>query len=295
MKPKIADKRPFWLLKKYQMGIQLKDITIADLARERRQKNLLLIGFMDLILLSGAWLIFRNIRKQVELSQLKSDFVSSVSHEIRTPLALISMYIETLEMGRVKSADKVKEYYTVILNETRRLSGMVNRILNFSQIENNKRKYQLSETNINEIVENAALTFQYTLENKGFRYTFVPDASLPSVMADHEALADAFVNLIDNAIKYSADQKEITVRTGMNEKYAYVEVEDHGIGIPEKNQKYIFDKFYRVTEKDLANRVKGSGLGLAIVKHIMDAHEGKIFVQSAPGSGSIFRLLFPLK
>ena len=101
---------------------------------------------MDIILLFGAWLIFRNVKKQVELSQLKSDFVSSVSHEIRTPLALITMYIETLEMGRVKDAEKIKEYYTVILNETTRLSGIVNRILSFSQIESNKRKYFFSET-----------------------------------------------------------------------------------------------------------------------------------------------------
>ncbi|MGA2407075.1 MAG: histidine kinase dimerization/phospho-acceptor domain-containing protein [Bacteroidales bacterium] len=99
---------------------------------------------MDLILLLGARLIFRNVTKQVELSQLKSDFVSSVSHEIRTPLALITMYIETLEMEKVKDPGKIKEYYTVILNETTRLSGIVNRILSFSQKESNKRKYYFS-------------------------------------------------------------------------------------------------------------------------------------------------------
>jgi two-component system phosphate regulon sensor histidine kinase PhoR len=160
---KIDDKEPFWLLKNYLMGIELKDLTIADLAKDRIKRNLLLIGLMDIILLFGAWLIFRNVTKQVELSQLKSDFVSSVSHEIRTPLALITMYIETLEMGRVKNAKKIKEYYTVILNETTRLSGIVNRILSFSQIESNKRKYCFSETDINEIVENAAHTFRYSI------------------------------------------------------------------------------------------------------------------------------------
>lgn len=291
----INNKKPFWLLKNYQMGIELRDITIADLARERIRKNLLLIGLMDLILLSGAWLIFRNFKKQVELSQLKSDFVSNVSHEIRTPLALISMYMETLEMGRVKNAEKIKEYYAVILNETTRLSGIVNRILSFSQIENNKRKYLFSATSINEIVENSALTFRFSLENKGFSYSFEPDKNLPSIMADREAIAEALVNLIDNAMKYSAGNNDIAVRTGKSDKYVFVEVEDHGIGISEKNQKYIFDKFYRVTEKNLANRIKGSGLGLSIVKHILDAHEGKIFVKSSPGSGSLFRLLFPVK
>jgi two-component system phosphate regulon sensor histidine kinase PhoR len=250
---------------------------------------------MDIILLLGAWLIFRNIKKQVELSQLKSDFVSNVSHEIRTPLALISMYIETLEMGRVTNDEKIREYYSVIFNETTRLSGMVNRILSFSQIENNKRKYTFGETNINDIVENASTTFRFTLNNKGFSYTSELDSSLPGILADREAITDALMNLIDNAIKYSAENKVLLIRTGMDNPYVFIEVEDHGIGISEKNQRFIFDKFFRVTEKNLANRVKGSGLGLAIVKHIMDAHKGKIIVKSTPGSGSVFRLLFPVK
>jgi two-component system phosphate regulon sensor histidine kinase PhoR len=277
------------------MGIELKDATIADLTKDRIRRNLVMIGLVDIILLFGAALIFRNVRKQVELSQLKSDFVSSVSHEIRTPLALITMYIETLEMGRVKNATKIKDYYSVILNETSRLSGIVNRILSFSQIESNKRKYFLSETNINELVENAANSFRYSMENKGFAYTFKPEDNLPLVMLDREAITDAFVNLVDNAMKYSTEIKDIVVRTGKYDEYIYVEVKDKGIGISEKNQKYIFDKFYRVTEMNLANRVKGSGLGLAIVKHIMDAHEGKIYVKSSPGSGSLFRLSFPVK
>jgi two-component system phosphate regulon sensor histidine kinase PhoR len=96
-------------------------------------------------------------------------------------------------------------------------------------------------------------------------------------------------------MKYSTEIKDINVRTGKYDNYVYVEVEDHGIGISEKNQKYIFDKFYRVTEKNLANSVKGSGLGLAIVKNIMDIHKGRIYVKSTPGSGSLFRLSFPVK
>jgi two-component system phosphate regulon sensor histidine kinase PhoR len=292
---KINNREPFWLLKNFLMGIELQNLTIEDLARDRIKRNLILIGLMDVLLLFGTWLIFRNIKRQVELSQLKSDFVSSVSHEIRTPLALISMYIETLDMGRVKDANKVKEYYSVILNETTRLSGIVNRILNFSQIDSNKRKYLFGDTDVNEVVEKAALTFRYSIENKGFKFTFQPDQTVPAIMADNEAIADALVNLIDNAMKYSTVNKDIIVRTGSFNNYVYVEVEDHGIGISEKDQKYIFDNFYRVTEKNLANRVKGSGLGLAIVKHIVDAHKGRINVKSSPGSGSTFRLSFPVK
>jgi two-component system phosphate regulon sensor histidine kinase PhoR len=291
----IDDKEPFWLLKNYIMGIELKEATIADLTKDRIRRNLVMIGLVDLILLFGAALIFRNVKKQVELSQLKSDFVSNVSHEIRTPLALITMYIETLELKRITDPMKINEYYAVILNETTRLSGIVNRILSFSQIENNRRKYFFSETDINEIVENAALTFRYAIDNKGFSYSFRPDKMLPLILADKEAITDAFVNLIDNAMKYSTEIRDIIVRTGESEEYVYLEVEDKGIGISEKNQKYIFDKFYRVTELNLANKVKGSGLGLAIVKHIMDAHKGKIYVKSSQGSGSLFRLSFPVK
>jgi two-component system phosphate regulon sensor histidine kinase PhoR len=277
------------------MGIELKDLTIADLTRERARRNLLIIGIMDIILLAGAFMIFRNVKKQVELSQLKSDFVSGVSHEIRTPLALITMYIETLEMGRVKDEGKIKEYYKIILNETIRLSGIVNRILSFSQIESNKRKYSFSETNINELVENAALSFRYSIDTKGFSYSFEPGENLPLVLADREAISDAFVNLVDNAMKYSSEIKEITVKTGKSDHHVFIEVADKGIGISEKNQKYIFDKFFRVTEMDLANKVKGSGLGLAIVKSIIDAHHGKIFLKSTQGSGSMFRLSLPVK
>jgi two-component system, OmpR family, phosphate regulon sensor histidine kinase PhoR len=290
---KIKDKESFWLLKNYQMGIILRDVTIEDLSRERTRRNLILIGLMDLILFSGAWLIFKNITRQVELTQMKSDFVSSVSHEIRTPLALITMYIETLEMGRVKDTSKIKEYYSVILSETTRLSSMVNRILSFSQIESNKRKFFPAEMDLNDTIENAANTFRYSIENKGFKYAFIPDHNIPLLFADKEGVSDAFMNLVDNAMKYSTSEKDITVRTGMADGFTYVEVEDHGIGIADKNQHFIFDKFYRVTEVNLANQVKGSGLGLAIVKHIMDAHKGKVTVKSTLGKGSVFRLSFP--
>jgi two-component system phosphate regulon sensor histidine kinase PhoR len=183
----------------------------------------------------------------------------------------------------------------VILQETARLSGIVNRILSFSQIDNKKRKYFFSSTSLNDIVESTAFTFRYTLETRGFTYSFEPDNSLPQLSADKDAIAEALVNLIDNAMKYSEEDKHIVVRTGKKDEYIYMEVEDHGIGIADKDQRFIFDKFYRVTGKNLAYRVKGSGLGLAIVKHIMDAHAGKIYVKSSPGAGSLFRLMFPVK
>lgn len=285
-------KKNIWLIHDYNLGIELKDKTIRDLVRSRTEKNLILMISLALVLLFGVLIIYRNLKKQIELSQLKSDFVSGVSHEIRTPLALISMYIETLDMGRVSAQEKVKEYYNIILQETQRLSGIVNKILNFSQIESGKRKYNIIDTDINNVVCKVASSYRYVLENKGFNYNIDCFGELPLIKTDPEALTDALINLIDNAIKYSGEVKEIIVRTGKTKSHVYVEVEDRGIGIAKKYQRYIFDKFYRVVEKDLAHRAKGSGLGLSIVKHMMDAHNAKIIVNSEIGKGSCFRLEF---
>lgn len=285
-------KKNIWLINNYSLGIELKDSTIKDLSRSRSRRNLILVAMLDLILLAGIWIIFRNVKKQIELSQLKADFVSSVSHEIRTPLALISMYIETLEMGRVKTQEKIKEYYRIILQETQRLSGIVNKILSFSQIESGKRKYNFSESNINDIVCKVASSYKFILENRGFSFEVHCSDNLPNVLVDSEALTDTIINLIDNAVKYSDSEKWIAVRTGALKNAVFIEVEDKGIGISSKQQKYIFDKFYRVVEKDLAHKAKGSGLGLAIVKHMMDAHNGRIIVNSELGKGSCFKLEF---
>ena len=286
-------RKHFWLLKDYSLGIELKDRTIADLARSRTQKDIAAIAVIDLMLIIGILIILRNVRKQMELAQLKADFVSNVSHEIRTPLALISMYIETLEMGRISTENKVKEYYQVILQETNRLSGIVNKILSFSQIEGGKRKYMLARTDLNTVVDEVYSVFSINLDKQGFRFDIHKVNDLPEVTADREAVVDAVVNLVDNAMKYSGDTKEITVNTGMTGNDVFIEVADKGIGISLKDQKYIFDKFYRVTEKNLALKAKGSGLGLAIVKHIADAHQGRIDVFSEKDKGSRFRLVLP--
>jgi two-component system, OmpR family, phosphate regulon sensor histidine kinase PhoR len=285
-------KKPFWLLKGYSMAIELKDQTIADLAKSRSKKDLMLIGTVDLVLFLGIWLIYRNVRKQIELSQLKSDFVSNVSHEIRTPLALISMYIETLEMGRVKTAEKVKEYYNIILQESQRLTDIVNKILNFSQIESGKRAYSFAPVQLNTLVEKVIATFKVRLEKSEFTFATKLAEGLPEIQGDSAAITDALVNLVDNAIKYSNDEKNIEIVTGRTVKYTFIEVTDKGIGISTNELKHIFDKFYRVTEKNLALKAKGSGLGLTIVKHIIDAHQGQIEVESTKGIGSTFRILF---
>ena len=254
-----------------------------------------MLVIMDVILLFGAWFVYKSIQQQIRLTRLKSEFISNVSHEIRTPLALINMYSETLEMGRIPTEEKKKEYYRVINTEANRLSNMVNNILNFSKFESGKREYHFKETDLKEEVEIILQNYGQHLDNKGFTISFKTYEDFPILLIDKEAVSEAIINLIDNAVKYSGDIKKIELVCEKNTEYAILHVIDSGIGIATKDQTLIFDKFFRVTTGNLAYKTKGSGIGLSIVKHIMDAHDGKIIVKSDTGKGSSFSLYFPLK
>jgi two-component system phosphate regulon sensor histidine kinase PhoR len=236
--------------------------------------------------------VFRNVKREVQLAQNKADFVSNVSHEIRTPLALISMFAETLEMGRVPSEEKKKEYYGIISKESHRLTGIVNKILNFSQTEANQKKLNPVRLNANEEIQEILKTYDFHLRNHGFEYSFATDRDL-TVLADSEAFSEVIINLIDNAVKYSAAKKRITISMGTENNFGTVAVKDEGIGISPADQKHIFDKFYRVSSGNLA-KSRGTGLGLSLVKQLMEAMGGKVSVKSELGSGSTFTLYFPL-
>jgi two-component system phosphate regulon sensor histidine kinase PhoR len=291
----IEHKKALWLLPGFEIGIQLIGETVEDLVKTRTYFNVMLILIMDIVLIFGVWFVYRSVRQEVKLAQLKSDFVSNVSHEIRTPLAVINMYAETLEMDRIKSEDKKKEYYKVIHTEANRLSAMVNKILNFSKIESGKRDYRFANIDINEVVGHVIQTYQHHFDHHGFECNFEKGNDLPQVNADKEAITEAIINLVDNAMKYSAGKKRIEIRAFLQKGMVGIEIKDYGIGIDDKEKKLIFDKFYRVTKGDLAHKAKGSGIGLNIVKHIMDAHQGSVSLKSTPGHGSIFTLYLPVK
>ncbi len=289
----VQQSKPLWIFPDYQIGISLVGQTTEDLVQQRAFTNILLIGLLTIVLILGVWIVYRNIKKEVELAQIKSDFVSNVSHELRTPLSLISMFSETLEMDRVKTDEKKKEYYSIISQEANRLSKIVNSILNFSKMEAGKRQYNFVDSYLNDVAENVYHSYKFHLEQKGFTFNILKDESIPIIKIDEEAVSEAIVNLVDNAVKYSNTKKEIIIRTGIENNFSFIEVEDKGIGIPEKDQKKIFDKFFRVSSGNIHN-VKGSGIGLSIVKHIVDAHKGRIELSSEVNKGSKFKLLLPL-
>ncbi len=284
--------KDLWIFPDYSLGIRTQGASLQELVRQRTRTNLYLLLGLDAILIIAVALAFRNIKREVQLAQNKADFVSNVSHEIRTPLALISMFAETLELDRVKSEEKKHEYYSIINKETQRLTGIVNKILNFSQTEANKKPLQPKPVGLSTQINEVLKTYDFHLKNKGFQYTLEIPGEV-KVLADSEALTEIIVNLLENAIKYSPDRKEITITTGTDNQMGWMAIEDYGIGISKSDQKHIFDKFYRVSSGNLA-KSPGTGLGLSLVKQLVEKLNGKISVTSEVGKGSKFTVCFPL-
>jgi signal transduction histidine kinase len=250
------------------------------------------IFFFLFFLIIGIALTIRAAIRELRLAQTKSAFVSNVSHELKTPLSLISLFAELLEIGQVKSEEKKQEYYRIIREETRRLNKLIENILDFSKIEAGGKTYNFTECDIGEVVENVISDYQYQIKNSGFELEINLEKNLPPVLVDRDAIAQAVLNLLDNAIKYSAETKKIFVAVKTHKFNVLIEIADCGLGIPRKEQKKIFEKFYRVGN-DLIHNIKGSGLGLSLVKHIVEAHQGKISVKSEVGKGSCFTISIP--
>jgi two-component system phosphate regulon sensor histidine kinase PhoR len=228
----------------------------------------------------------------MNLARMKTDFVANVSHELRTPLALIRMHAETLEMDRVPDEERKKQYYRTIMSETTRLTQLINNILDFSKIESHKKEYHLESDDLRECLIQTLNVYGYHLRTKGFRLEQKLDPAVPKISMDREAVTQALINLLDNAVKFSQEEKKIIVTLETKQNMVVLSVRDFGVGIPEAEQKKIFDKFYRV-ENSLVHNTKGSGLGLNLVKHIMNVHNGKVSVTSKEGEGSTFSLYFP--
>jgi two-component system phosphate regulon sensor histidine kinase PhoR len=288
-----VQEKDFWILPGYYLGIALKGATIDDLVASRTSTTEIFLALLGVMLAGGIFFLYSNIRREIQLSQAKSEFVSNVSHEIRTPLSLIGMFAETLETGRVTSEEKKKEYYSIIGKETSRLTKIVNRILNFSQMEANKKRFKFDMIDLNALCADILKSYFHHLEDKGFDVDFLPHPNMEKVRVDKDAVAEVIVNLLDNAVKYSDERKHITVRTGLSLGHCWIEVEDEGIGIPKSYQKDVFEQFFRAPTGDV-HTTKGTGLGLTLVKKIMEAHAGSVELSSMVGKGSIFRISFPL-
>ncbi|HVF24101.1 MAG TPA: HAMP domain-containing sensor histidine kinase [Pyrinomonadaceae bacterium] len=275
------------------LGIKFQGTTAEAISRNWVFQSFLILGVLSVLMIGGLVLTYRSVNKQVALARLKSDFVSNVSHELRTPLALIRLYAETLELGRITTTEKKHEYYSIIRKESERLTALINNILDFSRIEAGRKEYDFRETDIAELVRNTLDSYRFQIEQQGFVLEERIEPGIPKVRVDREAIARALVNLVNNALKYSDSEKFLGVKLYREKSVLKLEVIDRGIGIDRHEQARIFEKFYRTCDP-LVHNTKGSGLGLSLVRHITHAHGGEVEVESTPGRGSKFTLRLPL-
>ena len=277
----------------WDLAATYRGSSIQSVAQASFEKSLLLTAVVLCLLLVGIILTLRAASREMSLAAAKSSFVSNVSHELKTPLALIRLYAETLELDRVKDEQQGKDFLRTINGETRRLTQLINNILDFSKIEAGRKEYRFVSSDVAEIVETVLRTYEYQLRDAGFEVSTRIDQGLPMVAIDAEAISQAVVNLLNNATKYSEDAKKIEVAVAARDSHIAIEVADHGIGILRSEQQKIFEKFYRVSTT-LVHNTKGSGLGLALVKHVVEAHGGRVLVDSELGRGSRFTILIPI-
>ncbi len=277
----------------WRAKVGLKNTNLDDFARNSFLHSAGATVLVLIVLLCGIVLTIRATDREARLAQAKSDFVANVSHELKTPLSLLSLFSEILELGRVKNEEKRMEYYRIIRHESRRLNKTIDNILDFSKIEAGRKTYNFARSDMAEVIENVLSSYRYQIVNSGFDIQTNMQPNLPPVLIDRDAMAQAVSNLLDNAIKYSREEKQLSITTKTHGSNLSVEIADHGIGIPRAEQPRIFEKFYRVGN-GLVHDVKGSGLGLSLVKHIVEAHKGTISVESDIGKGSRFTILLPL-
>ncbi|HXE76520.1 MAG TPA: HAMP domain-containing sensor histidine kinase [Candidatus Xenobia bacterium] len=274
------------------LGVKFTGTTVNAIAHSFLHTYAFILGALSLLMAGGIWLTYHNVTREMALAKLKSDFVSNVSHELRTPLALVRLFAETLEMGRV-NPDKYQEYFRIIRKESERLTALINNILDFSRIEAGKKEYDFRETDMAELVRETLDTYRYQIEDLGFQLEVQLANDVPRLRVDREAIARSLLNLVNNAVKYSPKEKYLGVKLWRDNGEVKLEVADRGIGIPRSEQNKVFEKFYRVGDP-LVHNTKGSGLGLSLVRHIVQAHGGAVRVESAVGRGSRFTIALPV-
>jgi two-component system phosphate regulon sensor histidine kinase PhoR len=246
--------------------------------------------------IAGITATFLYVRRSTSLARLQTEFVQKVSHDLRTPLTSIRMFVETLADGRFTDREKIQECLELLTEETGRLTGMVERLLRWASMESGRKAFKLTPVHPKILIEDAidALRAQIVAQHLDDKTTVRVELAdnLPSVEADADALAEALLNVLQNAVRYTGDQKEIVVRCISDEKEVIISIADNGPGIPKHEQRKIFEKFYRAIDPAMPN-VEGTGLGLAIVHLVVRAHNGRIFVQSDVGKGAAFHIHLP--
>ena len=242
-----------------------------------------------LFLFGSLGILFILIVMQIYARNRQRDFIAHVSHELRTPVAKLKLFAETLHNDRAVSEEKEKEYLETIMHESDHLSVLIDNTLNLSRLDAGHLKINPVTTDIIDLVTRIYKSYESFLEDDGFELKLNVDDGIPDILVDPEALELAIRNLIDNAIKYSLEQKSIEMEVKQSEKAIQISISDRGMGIPPSKLKKIFRRFYRIKLKD-REPIPGAGIGLSLVKEIVKRHRGKVWCENRDGGGSRFIL-----
>jgi two-component system, OmpR family, phosphate regulon sensor histidine kinase PhoR len=285
----------------YNWRVQVSPAASEELAlrvQRRRLLELVLVTLSCVVIVAGVVTILFAAERERRMSSLRSDFVANVSHELKTPLALVRMFGEMLQSGRVANEAKRQEYLDIIVRESERLSNLIENVLDFAKVDRGRGAYEFAEGDVGAAVARAVAVYRYRAEREGVELAVEMEHELPRARIDERAIELAVINLVDNAIKYAPQGRIVTIRTERQGDAIAIRVIDRGPGVPPDERERIFERFVRGAsasqrEGGVSAPVRGSGIGLALVKHIAESHGGSAWVESANGQGSTFVVTIP--
>jgi signal transduction histidine kinase len=252
-------------------------------------------GFLTCVIVASFVVMYRNIKAQQKLMELKNDFINNVTHELKTPVATVSVALEALkDFNALSNPERTKEYLNIAQNELNRLTLMTDKILKASAFEHQGLSFVPEQIDIQSIVEQVISSMKLVFAKKKLKVNYSSEGNNFEVYGSEIHLTNVVYNLVDNALKYSRENSSIDIRLKNSADRVQLMVCDYGIGIPKEYHKKIFEKFFRVPTGDVHN-VKGYGLGLNYVAGVIKRHHGSIDVDSEPGKGSSFIITLPRK
>jgi signal transduction histidine kinase len=271
----------------------MDESTLFDEQADKRVAAYVWIGTLVIVVMAGLALLIAHVyRKQMRATRLKNDLLATVSHELKTPLSSMRLLADMLLESDNMDPQRSREYLQLIVKENVRLSRLIDNFLTFSRMERNKEKFNRVHVDASQIAATAveSVTDRFNAADCSFDVTV--DTNLPRVDADPDALITVLLNLLDNAFKYTDQDKHIVLRVFADNGHVCFGVEDNGIGLSRRAAQKVFERFYRV-EDELSRSAEGSGLGLSIVRFIVNAHGGTVTVRSELGEGSTFTVRLP--
>lgn len=284
----------------YNWRVQVSPVgedALTENVKQRRLLEIATVGLSFVVLVAGVLTILFAAETERRASALKSEFVANVSHELKTPLALVRMFAEMLQSGRVASDEKRAEYLEIIVRESERLTSLIENVLDFAKVERGHASYDFVDGDLAEVVRRAVGVYRYRAEREGVEIRFEEGDELPVVRLDGRAIELVVINLLDNALKYALGGKTIFVEVRKRgEREVMVAVRDEGPGIPDAEKERIFERFVRgatAQPKDGRSPVRGSGIGLSLVRAIVESHGGRTWVESEAGRGATFHFVLP--